>query len=129
MTYMHGAHDGKPDTFVVEGKDDIALDALLARYDAAKADLDEAKAKMESLTSEVKNWVTGQYVRHASSEHGDPATPHERYALTSRNLRAPLTLTWTVRRTVDTSRLRAELPAIANAYLKTSGFWMLKRVS
>ena len=92
---------------------DSALEQWHARYPELKAAAEAANAALKECTDAIKAELTA-----AAPEQGrvDMASPYG----------PPMYLTWVVSKRIDSGRLKAEHPEIAEAYTKESGAWQLK---
>jgi hypothetical protein len=94
------------------------LSQLAAMYDAAKDAYESAKEDFEQVQAALKAELT------SITREG---APFQRYELDLPALARPLALTYVERTSLDTKRIKAEHPEIAESYTKTSGSWTLAR--
>lgn len=100
------------------------LDALLAAEDAAKLEMDAAKARHEELKDRVKAALTAVMYQPGGAA---AATPYSRY-----NIRVPgqiaRSLTWSTTRRVVTAQLKSRYPGVYEECSNETGTWKLERV-
>jgi hypothetical protein len=103
----------KPAPLRITAQPGSLLASLLDQRDAARAALDDAEARMEALTAEIKNAVTAA----AGARDTDIFSAG----------RPPLRLAWRVRRTFARKDFDRDHPGLYEAYLAPGkGFWELR---
>ncbi len=100
--------------FLVLPEDGSRLEQLQALYTETKARADEAAAAHKAVTDALKLELTQR------------APEGSRRVVLGGDAGPRLALAYSERRTVDTKRLRAEQPAVYDAYLQVGGSWSLR---
>ena len=90
------------------------LAVLHAAYFDAKAKADSATKALKAVTDGLKLELT------------QAAPEGEAKIRLGGNAGPPLALTWVVSKRLDTKRIQAELPAVAEQYVTVSGSWQLR---
>lgn len=112
-----GAAPPKPPPFLITAQAGTPLTDLLDRREAARAELAEVAARVDSLTAAIKDQTTG------AAPEGTAVIDIDSPG------RGRMRLAWRQGNRVDTERLKNEMRQVYDAYLKPGkGYWDLRKL-
>lgn len=100
------------DHVLIDSKDFPELAAWHSEYRRAVVEAAAAKERLDAIESRLKTFLAAYAAGHEASK----------ITLTTADVE-PLRLRWKTRTSIDSKRLRADMPDVAERYSKTTGYW------